>query len=72
LKDPFESLWEMALKLFNYHEKWMNGPFLSVNAEEVELEVILSFKSHNFIRTYCTCNCFLFQLKDTKHVEVEL
>lgn len=39
LKEPFDKLWEMAIRLFNTHEKWMNGPILQVDAEQVEQEV---------------------------------
>lgn len=39
LKEPFDKLWGMAIKLYRLHEKWMNGPMLEVNSEEVEQEV---------------------------------
>jgi hypothetical protein len=38
-KDPFDKLWNIAIKLYRLHEKWMNGPMLDVNSEEVEQEV---------------------------------
>ena len=38
-KEPFDKLWGIAIKLYKLHEKWMNGPFLDVSSEEVELEV---------------------------------
>lgn len=39
MKEPYEKLWISAVKFFECHEKWMNGPLLLVNAEEVEEEV---------------------------------
>ena len=38
-KEPYEKLWQGAVKFHRYYEKWMNGPLLEVNAEEVEEEV---------------------------------
>ncbi|KAK2157592.1 hypothetical protein LSH36_188g04054 [Paralvinella palmiformis] len=38
-KEPYEKLWYAAVKFHKYHDKWMNGPLLQVNAEEVEEEV---------------------------------
>jgi dynein heavy chain len=38
-KEPYEKLWYAAVKFHTYHDKWMNGPLLHVNAEEVEEEV---------------------------------
>lgn len=40
-KEPYEKLWSAAVKFHVYHDKWMNGPLLQVNAEEVEDEVSL-------------------------------
>ena len=42
-KEPYEKLWYAAVKFHAYHDKWMNGPLLKVNAEEVEEEVNLRF-----------------------------
>ncbi|XP_072257294.1 dynein axonemal heavy chain 3-like isoform X3 [Pyxicephalus adspersus] len=39
LKEPYEELWTTATHFSTCYEKWMNGPFLQVNAEEVEEEV---------------------------------
>ncbi|XP_056430455.1 dynein axonemal heavy chain 3-like [Hyla sarda] len=39
LKEPYEELWTTALHFSTYYDKWMNGPLLQVNAEEVEGEV---------------------------------
>ena len=38
-KEPYDKLWSAAVKFHVYHDKWMNGPLLKVNAEEVEEEV---------------------------------
>ena len=38
-KEPYEKLWRAAVKFHAYHDKWMNGPLLEVDAEEVEEEV---------------------------------
>jgi dynein heavy chain len=38
-KDPYDKLWNAAVQFHRQHEKWMNGPLLEVNAEEVEDEV---------------------------------
>ncbi|MEE6480199.1 hypothetical protein FKM82_012486 [Ascaphus truei] len=39
LKEPYDKLWTTAVHFNNYYDKWMNGPLLKVNAEEVEEEV---------------------------------
>ncbi|XP_073507678.1 dynein axonemal heavy chain 3-like [Phyllobates terribilis] len=39
LKEPYETLWTTALHFSTHYDKWMNGPLLQVNAEEVEEEV---------------------------------
>ena len=38
-KDPYDRLWQAAVKFHSYHDKWMNGPLLQVDAEEVAEEV---------------------------------
>ena len=38
-KEPYEKLWHAAVKFHQMYDKWMNGPLLDVNAEEVEEEV---------------------------------
>ena len=40
-KEPYDRLWTMAIKFYSFYEKWMNGPLLEVNADEVEEEVRL-------------------------------
>mgnify|MGYP001791763406 CR=1 FL=1 len=40
MKEPFDKLWTNAVHFHNQYEKWMSGPLLLVNAEEVEEEVI--------------------------------
>ena len=39
-KEPYEKLWTGAVKFHKYYDKWMNGPLLEVDAEEVEEEVL--------------------------------
>nr|XP_006820578.1 PREDICTED: dynein heavy chain 3, axonemal-like [Saccoglossus kowalevskii] len=39
LKAPYDQLWNTALKFHTNFEFWMNGPFLDLNAEQVEEEV---------------------------------
>ncbi|XP_031754732.1 dynein heavy chain 3, axonemal [Xenopus tropicalis] len=39
LKEPYETLWATAVQFTAKYDKWMNGSFLQVNAEEVEEEV---------------------------------
>ncbi|XP_064633532.1 dynein axonemal heavy chain 3-like isoform X2 [Lineus longissimus] len=38
-KDPYDKLWNAAVQFHRQHDKWMNGPLLEVNAEEVDDEV---------------------------------
>ncbi|XP_070559259.1 dynein axonemal heavy chain 3-like isoform X5 [Ptychodera flava] len=38
-KEPYDKLWNAAVKFHEMYDKWMNGPLLQVNAEEVEEEV---------------------------------
>ncbi|XP_038666815.1 dynein heavy chain 3, axonemal-like [Scyliorhinus canicula] len=38
-KEPYEKLWKIAVQFNLHYDKWMNGPLLQVNAEEVEQEV---------------------------------
>ena len=49
-KEPYERLWNTAVKFHSYHEKWMNGPVLEVIAEDVDVEV-----SFNSLHT-ASCN----------------
>lgn len=44
-KEPYEKLWQAAVKFYTYQKKWMNGPLLQVNAEEVEEEVQTLWKT---------------------------
>ncbi|KAJ8047551.1 Dynein heavy chain 3, axonemal [Holothuria leucospilota] len=39
MKEPYHRLWSSAVKFHQLHDKWMNGPLLEVNAEDVEEEV---------------------------------
>ncbi|XP_041348477.1 dynein heavy chain 3, axonemal-like isoform X2 [Gigantopelta aegis] len=36
MKEPFDKLWHTAVTFHTEHDKWMNGPILAVNAEDVE------------------------------------
>ncbi|XP_066284547.1 dynein axonemal heavy chain 3-like isoform X3 [Branchiostoma lanceolatum] len=38
-KEPYDRLWQAAVTFHSQHDKWMNGPLLQVNAEEVDEEV---------------------------------
>ncbi|XP_053321162.1 dynein axonemal heavy chain 3-like [Spea bombifrons] len=39
MKEPYEKLWTTAMHFTSFYDKWMNGPLLQVNAEEVQEEV---------------------------------
>ena len=39
LKEPFDKLWNTAEEFHEKHEMWMNGPFLNLNAEQVQEDV---------------------------------
>lgn len=38
-KEPFDRLWKTAVKFYEKQERWMNGPFLELDAEQVEDDV---------------------------------
>ena len=38
-KEPYDKLWKTGVMFHSQYEKWMNGPLLEVNAEDVEEEV---------------------------------
>ncbi|KAK7493483.1 hypothetical protein BaRGS_00015194 [Batillaria attramentaria] len=38
-KEPFDRLWHTAWAFHQKHDKWLNGPFQELNAEEIEQEV---------------------------------
>ncbi|CAF3510924.1 unnamed protein product [Rotaria socialis] len=38
-KDPYEKLWNTAWQFYTSYERWMNGPFLGLNAETINDEV---------------------------------
>ncbi|XP_031567893.1 dynein heavy chain 3, axonemal-like [Actinia tenebrosa] len=44
-KEPYEKLWKTALTFNNKHEAWLNGPFVEINAEEVEEEISSMFRT---------------------------
>ena len=35
-KEPYDKLWSTAVTFHQAHDKWMNGPLVQVNAEDVE------------------------------------
>ncbi|KAM8971996.1 dynein axonemal heavy chain 3-like [Pelodytes ibericus] len=39
VKEPYEKLWSTAVHFTTCYDKWMNGPLLKVNAEEVQEEL---------------------------------
>lgn len=39
LKEPYERLWKTSMEFHEKHERWMNGPFLELDAEQVEEDV---------------------------------
>ena len=41
-KEPYDKLWSTAVTFHQAYDKWMNGPLLEVNAEDVE-EGVSSF-----------------------------
>ena len=38
-KEPFDRLWKTAVYFHEKQERWMNGPFLTLDAEQVEEDV---------------------------------
>ncbi|XP_071960977.1 dynein axonemal heavy chain 3-like [Antedon mediterranea] len=44
-KEPYDKLWSAAVKFHLMYDKWMNGPLLEVNAEDVEEEVQTMWKT---------------------------
>eukprot|EP00794_Sanderia_malayensis_P008808 gene8808-9750_t len=38
-KEPYDKLWKTALSFHTKHEIWLNGPFLDIDAEQVEDDV---------------------------------
>ena len=39
LKEPYERLWKTSMELHEKQDRWMNGPFLALDAEQVEEDV---------------------------------
>ncbi|XP_041362756.1 dynein heavy chain 3, axonemal-like isoform X2 [Gigantopelta aegis] len=39
MKDPYEKLWTTAYNFHLKHDQWLNGPFVNLNAEEIDSEV---------------------------------
>uniref|UniRef100_A0A8C5PIE1 AAA+ ATPase domain-containing protein n=1 Tax=Leptobrachium leishanense TaxID=445787 RepID=A0A8C5PIE1_9ANUR len=52
-KEPYERLWTTAVHFTRCYDKWMNGPLLKVNAEEVQKEVQNLWKtSYNLTKIF--------------------
>lgn len=45
LKEPYDRLWKAAVKFHALYDRWMHGPMLEVDAEEVEEEVTNLWKT---------------------------
>ena len=46
MKEPFDKLWNTAVRFQERYDTWTKGPILGLNAEEVAEEVrVLIFKS---------------------------
>ena len=43
-KEPYDKLWKTGVMFHSQYEKWMNGPLLEVNAEDVEEEVCMGYR----------------------------
>ncbi len=39
LKEPYDKLWKTSIEFHEKHEEWMYGPFVDLNAEQVEEDV---------------------------------
>ena len=53
LKEPYDKLWETAVDFHEKHDVWMNGPFLNLNAEQVEDDVGTMWRTmHKLSRTF--------------------
>ncbi|GAB1605521.1 dynein axonemal heavy chain 1-like isoform X5 [Argonauta hians] len=51
--EPYRSLWMTASDWQRWHDSWLNDPILSINAEDVEKNVIDSYKiMHKSVRIF--------------------
>lgn len=51
--EPFRLLWVTASDWQRWYESWMNDPLLSINAEDVEKNVLDSYKiMHKSVRIF--------------------
>ncbi|XP_036367019.1 dynein heavy chain 1, axonemal-like isoform X1 [Octopus sinensis] len=51
--EPFRSLWVTASDWQRWHDSWLNDPLLSINAEDVEKNVLDSYKiMHKSVRIF--------------------
>lgn len=42
-KEPFDKLWRALVTFHDKQERWLAGPILKLNAEEIEEEVFLKY-----------------------------
>lgn len=53
LKEPFDRLWKTAVNYYEKQERWMNGPFLELDAEQVEDDVGSMWRTmHKLSKTF--------------------
>lgn len=53
LKEPYEKLWTTAAMYYDKHDRWMNGPFITLDAEKVEDDVGNMWRTmHKLSRTF--------------------
>lgn len=61
MKEPFDKLWDMVVKFQSFYEKWMNGPILTVNPEEVDEQVrSLILRDYTFFHVYFMSKLIIF------------
>ena len=55
-KEPFDRLWRTAAEFHEKHNRWMNGPFLELDAEQVEEDVGNMWRTmHKLSKTLSDC-----------------
>lgn len=53
LKEPYDRLWKTSVEFHEKHDTWMNGPFLDLDAEQVEEDVGIMWRTmHKLSRTF--------------------
>ena len=67
LKEPYDRLWKTAIEFHEKQDTWMNGPFLNLDAEQVEEDVGAMWRNlHKLSKTFGASE----QLKPKKSAEV--